>query len=61
LPKKLLLGGFMDAKEFARKTKQYQKAKQEYRNEMTARDRALHGEDSRIKYDPQTGTLKEEK
>ena len=51
----------MNAKEFARKTKQYQKAKQEYHNEMTARDRAVHGEDSRIKYDPQTGTLKGEK
>lgn len=50
----------MDAKELKRKNEEFIKAKKDYQKEMIARDRAVHGEDSRIKYDPATGGLKEE-
>lgn len=49
----------MDAKELARKNKEYLKAREEHRNETTNRDRAVHGSDSKVKYDPATGTLRE--
>jgi hypothetical protein len=50
----------MDAKEHARQSEEYLKAKQEHRNERVARDLRVHGEDSKVKYDPSTGSLKEE-
>ena len=59
LCKELFLGGFMDAKEHKRKSQEYLKAKQEYRTEMMNRDRAVHSPDSKVKYDPATGTIKE--
>lgn len=51
----------MDVREHKRKSKEYLKEKQKYRDEMTMRDRAVHGEDSKVKYDPATGSLVEEK
>ena len=51
----------MDAKQHAKETKEYLKAREEHRNEMFARDLRVHGADSKIKYDPSTGSLKEEK
>ena len=50
----------MDPKQFKRETEEHAKAKAEYRKEMISRDQAIHGENSRIKYDPKTGSLKEE-
>ena len=51
----------MDAREHKRKTQEYLKAKKETRDAMMQADRAVHGEDSRVKYDPKTGSLVEEK
>jgi hypothetical protein len=60
LSENFLLRRNMDSKEHARKGKEYIKAKEEHRREMIARDQAVHGENSRVKYDPTTGSLKEE-
>ena len=49
----------MDAKEHKRKSQEYLKAKQEYRTEMMNRDRAVHSPDSKVKYDPVTGEMKQ--
>jgi hypothetical protein len=49
----------MDAKEHSKKSTEYLKAKKEHRNEMMNRDRLVHGEDSKVKYDPATGELKQ--
>ena len=49
----------MDEKTFQKKVAEHKKAKAEYRQEMVARDRAVHGEGSTVKYDPKTGSLKD--
>jgi hypothetical protein len=49
----------MDSKQLKRETDAYKKAKEQHRQEMATRDRLVHGEDSKVKYDPSTGTLKE--
>ena len=51
----------MDAKQHAKETKEYMKARQEHADEAALRDLRVHGEFSKVKYDPSTGTLKEEK
>jgi hypothetical protein len=51
----------MDAKEHARQSKEYLKAKEEARIARENADLAVHGEFSRVKYDPTSGSLKEEK
>lgn len=49
----------MDAKEHKKKSQEYLKAKQDYRTEMMNRDRVVHGPDSKVKYDPSRGELRE--
>jgi hypothetical protein len=51
----------MDAKMHDKKSKEYLKAKQEYRAELTARDQRMYGENTKIKYNPSKGTIGEEK
>ena len=48
----------MDSKELKRKSDEYKKAKEGYRQEMIARDKSVHGEDATVKYDPSTGSIK---
>jgi hypothetical protein len=48
----------MDAKEHRKQTRQYLKAKEEHRAELQARDQAVHGEFSQVRYDPATGQLR---
>ena len=51
----------VDAKEVHKNTQEYMKAKAELKHEQAMRDLRVHGEDSKVKYDPTTGSLKEEK
>ncbi len=55
------IGGYMDSKEVKKKVEQYKEAKKSYRDELLIRDRTVHGENSTVKYDPSTGSLKQEK
>ena len=50
----------MDAKEHKRQSEEYLRERKKAREEMTQADQAVHGENSRVKYDPQTGGLREE-
>ena len=51
----------MDAKQHAKESREYLKAKAEHKHEQAMRDLRVHGEDSKVKYDPVSGSLKEEK
>lgn len=51
----------MDAKQHKTESEKYVNAQKEYRVAMEQADRAVHSEDSKVKYDPKTGSLTEEK